>query len=89
MISVFINLVNNFLWVFLEIAVSGQEHRLITAYQVYKNYTGFAGTALGIIFVPIAIKYLLNGNYFGSEGVAGTAYEYQLSAIFAIPLMAL
>ena len=70
----FVNVINILFWSFLEMAVSGQEQRLVTAYQVYKNYAGFAGISLSIILAPLLINYAWNGDYFGSSGVAGTVF---------------
>lgn len=68
-------------------SVAGQEQKLITAYDVYKNYAGFAGTSLSIIIAPLVVNYWFKGVYFGSNAMVGTVFEYQLTSTITIPIM--
>lgn len=85
--TLLIVIVNQLLWVFLEMAVQGQEQRLLTSYEVYKNYAGFAGTALSIIIAPIAVNYWFKDTYFGTQAIVGSAFDYQLTTLVTIPIL--
>ncbi len=78
---------NQVLWIFLELAVGGQEQRLVTAYEVYINYAGFAANALSIIVAPVIVNYWFKGIYFGSSSLVGEVFQYQMSATLTIPFL--
>ena len=45
-------------------------------------------TWINIIVVPIVVNYVIYDKYYGSEGVAGMVFDYQVAALAAsLPLM--
>lgn len=85
--TVLVVIANQVLWVFLELAVGGQEQRLVTSYEVYKNYAGFAANSLSIIVAPVIVNYWFKGIYFGGKALAGTVFQYQQTALITIPFL--
>jgi Cu/Ag efflux pump CusA len=86
-VTLLIIVYNLILFTFLEMAVQGQEQRLLTSYDVYKNYAGFAGNSLSIIIAPIAVNYWFKDRYFGTQAIVGSVFDYHLTTLVTIPFL--
>lgn len=68
-------------------AVSGQEQKLITSSDVYKNYAGFASITLSLILATLMVNYWFKGVYFGSKAVVGSVFDYHLTSALTVPVL--
>ncbi len=68
-------------------AVEGQEQRLQTSSDVYKNYAGFAGNTLSLIFSPLVVYYAFNNTYFGKGALVGSVFDYHITTLATLPFL--
>ena len=73
--------------ILLDLSVVKQEMRTKSALDVYKNFAGFGGNALGIILAPLIVNYAIKDRFYGNKALVGSVFSYQFTSLLTLAIL--
>jgi hypothetical protein len=80
-ISLGLQVVNKILWLALFYLLDLEYNHTLTQKIISQMNKVLFATSINIIVLPIISNYVLRSNFFGSKGLAGMVFDYQISVL--------
>jgi hypothetical protein len=80
-ISIGLQIVNRFLWIALFYILDIEYNYTLTQKIISQMNKVLIATCINIIVLPIISNYVIRNNVYGSNGLAGMVFDYQISIL--------